>query len=196
MVSLDKVVNEMRDDMKKAYKRDTNEAWTQPCVAIIKDDDVSFLENARSEEQLVGWLLNFIGPQRIKGIVVGRMMAKYSPTIKDGMGHPVILEKAIIVSGRVFDTEQTYVSITPCKEHKDMRNPEYGEPQKERPFIPGLESPDSIKPIINEVGEVTGFEEMQFKAEQVYDSRRGEKCTLDPIIQGVVEAPRGVEDAY
>jgi len=191
MVDLVKVVELVRDDLKAEYLRDRTAVWAHPFVGFITDDDFKQVGNAKDEAQIVAWLREFREPNKMKGVVVGRMVAKYSQTIRDQNGDPQITERAILVSGRIIDSDQTYVTITPCKEHKDLRLPEHGEPLKDRPFIPGITSPDKVDPIVNAFGEVSGFVEMQFGKEQVFDSRRGEMCMLDPIIEGVV-GPQGI----
>lgn len=196
-MNLEKVVNEIRDDLKKLYLQDQSAVWEHPFVAIIKRDEVNVLGGAKSEERIVNWLRQFRGPEGIAGIVVGRMVAKYSKTIRGLDGNPQVLEKAILVSGRMLDTSQTYVSITPVHEHKDLRRPkgdtnENAEPNGEHIYVPGVNSPDKVAKITDEEGFVRGFLEMQFGREQIFDSRKGERCALDPLIQGVIDTS-GVE---
>jgi hypothetical protein len=192
MIQLDKVVNAIRDDLKKLYLEDQNNVWEHPFVAIIKRDDVATLGGAKAEESLIAWLKEFRGPQGIAGVVIGRMVAKFSQTIRDNNGNPQVLEKAILVSGRLLDSSTTYISITPCREHNDLRNPlgdtlANVEQKKDRPYIPGLTSPDSVQKIMTDEGNFMGFKEIQFGTEVIFDSKRGDICKLDPIIQGVLD---------
>lgn len=191
MQDLEKVVDKVREDLKALYLSDQHTVWHHPFVVMIQDDDIKVLEGAKTPDQLIEWLVSFRGPNQMKGVVVGRMVAKYSKTIRDANGDPQVLERAILVSGRMLDTSQTLVSITPCREHKDMRLPDHGEPVKGRPYIPGLNSPDKVDPLLNELGQVAGFKEIQFGEDQIFDSRKGDKCMLDPIIEGVISMPAG-----
>jgi hypothetical protein len=195
MIELDKVVNKIRDDLKAKYLEDQTAVWEHPFVAFIKEDDLFIMEAAASEESLVAWLREFRGPQGIAGVVVGRMVAKFSQTIRDNNGNPQVLERAILVSGRILDGNKTYISITPCREHNDLRNPLGDslanlEQKADRPYIPGLTSPDKVQKIMTEDGKFMGFKEMQFGEEAVFDSRKGDVCKLDPIIQGVLDTER------
>ncbi len=119
------------------------------------------------------------------------MVAKYSKTMRDLEGNPQVLEKAILVTGRLLDKAQTYISITPVREHKDLRRPmgdtnENAEPNGAHLYVPGVNSPDKVAKITDEAGFVKGFIEMQFGKEQIFDSKRGDACVLDPLIQGVL----------
>jgi hypothetical protein len=197
MPNLEKVVNEVRDDLRRVYLQDQSAVWQHPFVAILKRDEVCTLGNAANEEKLIHWLRQFRGPEGIAGVVVGRMVAKYSRTIRDLEGNPQVLEKAILVTGRLLDVGQTYISITPVREHKDLRRPmgdtnENAEPNGEHLYVPGVNSPDKVAKITDETGFVRGFIEMQFGVEQVFDSKRGDQCVLDPLIQGVLNTS-GVE---
>lgn len=191
MVDLEKVVNEVRDDLKALYLKDQNAVWTKPFVVMIGADDTSVMENANDQDAVIEWLRHFRGPNQIKGIVVGRMVAKFSSTIRDQDGNPQILERAILVSGRMLDAGQTYVSITSAKEHNDLRSTPGDEPNENKPFVPGLTSPDKVDKIIGSFGQLKGFKSMQFQKEVIFDSRKGEMCQLDPIIDGVLAMPVG-----
>lgn len=191
MVELDQVVNEVRDDLKKLYLKDQNAVWTKPFVVMIGADDITVMDNAENQDAVVDWLRHFRGPNQIKGVVVGRMVAKFSPTIRDQDGNPQILERAILVSGRMLDSGQTYVSITSSKEHNDLRATPGDEPLLNKPFLPGLTSPDKVDKIIGDFGQLRGFKSMQFQKEVIFDSRKGDTCQLDPIIDGVLSAPAG-----
>lgn len=190
MIDLVRVVNKVRDDLKGAYLSNQGAVWQQPFVCFINNSGANFLEGANSDEAIVAWLLANRNGSAIRGIVVGRMVAKYSKTIKDVQGNPQILEKGIMISGRLFSPEQTYVTITPCREHNDLRDalgdtPENAEPVGE---IPGFESSDKVEKVVSAGGHVQ-FKSMKFGREIVYDSRKGQRCALDPIIEGVIDTP-------
>ena len=188
MIDLRKVVHKTRDDLKREYLKDQAAAWSRPLIVLITSDDVKFMADFPSEKKVIDWLREFSAQDGIKGIVIGRMVAKYSQTIKDHKGDPQILERAILVSGRMFTTNQTYVTITKSIEHRDLRMPKHDEPVKDRPVISGLESPDKIQPIVNlATGHLQGFKEMQFAPDRIFDSEKGQRCILDPIIAGVVK---------
>jgi hypothetical protein len=193
MVDLEKLVNTVRDDLKNEYLKDQHAVWHVPFVAFIGADGPNFLYGAKSEAEIVGWLVANRNQSQIRGVVVGRMVAKYSQTIKDVEGNPQILERGILVSGRIFSPEQTYVTITPCREHMDMRAPagdtiENAEPKDGLPALAGVNSPDKVEKIISPGGHVS-FKSIQFGDEKVFDSRKGERCALDPIIEGVLATP-------
>jgi hypothetical protein len=194
MADLVKVVEQVRDDLKDLYLENQSAVWTRPFVAIVQTDGPAFLDNANSEAAIVEWLKHFRGPNQIKGVVVGRMVAKHSKHARDAEGNPIIMEKAILVTGRMLDTAQTYVTITSCREHSDLRNHVHDEPRKDRIEIPGLKSPDKVSAILGPNGEIRGFKEMQFGKEKVFDSRRGVRCMLDPIISGII-GPENIASA-
>ena len=186
MVVLRNVVNELKDTLKEVYLRDQKAVWQTPFVGFISRGDVSFIRDQVSDRELVTFLQHFRNKQKLDGVVVGRMAAKYSDTIKDVDGSPMILERAIIVSGRMLSTGETYVVIVPCRQYQDMRVTESGDPSANRPFVPGVDSPDKVIRLTNEeTGAPMGFLELQFGEEQVFDSRMGQRCELDPIIAGV-----------
>lgn len=189
MLDLERLVDELRDTMKSAYLKDRNAIWDLPFAGFFDSmggggwanygagDDGTFTEYARAK----------LRSSRLEGIVVGRMVAKYSQVIKDIEGNPQMLEKAILVSGRLFSTGQTYVSITKIHEHQDLRHSETGEPLENKPYVPGVTSPDKVQEIIDDqTGALSGFLSMQFGKEEVFDSRRGQTCQMDPIIAGVM----------
>ncbi len=190
MIDLEKVVQKVRDDLREEYLRDSQAAWQRPFVAFITASGVNFLEGGRTDDGIVSWLVANRNASQIRGVVVGRMVAKYSQTIKDVNGDPQILERGILVSGRLFSTGQTYVSITPCREHNDLRDPLGDTIANAAPKsdIPGFESPDKVEKLISDGGHVQ-FKSLRFGKEIVFDSRKGERCALDPIIQGMMDTP-------
>ena len=193
MVDLEKAVVELRETMKEQYLKNQRAIWSTPFVGFIDADNVGWAPFGLTDEQLLAFALAKRESARLNGVVVGRMVAKYSKTIKDVEGNPQLLEKAILVSGRMFTSGQTYVSITPCREHQDLRHAD-GEPVKNRPYVPGVTSPDKVQEIIDEqTGALKGFLEMQFGVEQVFDSRRGQTCQMDPIIAGVLGDSRAAD---
>ena len=184
MVQLDKAVNELRDIMKEQYLKNQAAVWHTPFVGFVEADDVGWAPYGLSDEELLSFAR--AKRSRIQGVIVGRMVAKYSQTIKDVEGNPQVLEKGILVSGRMFTSGQTYVSITKCHEHQDLRH-KNGDPVANRPYVPGVTSPDKVQEIIDEqTGALKGFLEMQFGQEQIFDSRQGQTCAMDPIIAGVM----------
>ena len=189
MVNLVKVVNEVRDDLKKEYLKDQSAVWTKPFVVIVRQDDCSFIPEFHDEDKIIEWLRNFRDVSQTHGLVIGRMVAKYNHAILDPRGQPMVTQKAILVSGRMLTTGQTYVTITPCHEHSDLRTPKIDEPLKQDLFIPNITSPDKVAPIVAENGIIKGFRQMQFGDEQIFDSRRGDTCALDPLIEGVLSTP-------
>ena len=186
MIDLVRAVNAIKEDLKAKYLEDQAAVWSSPAVLIIANEDVREISGAKSEESLVSWLSEACKKQDMQGIIIGRMVSKYSETLRDIDGNPQILEKAILVTGRLIDTKQTYVVIVPCREHKDLRNPLGGQDPQKSIGAPGVTSPDKVAPIIDEVGILRGFKEMQFQKEIIFDSRKGEACALDPIIDGVL----------
>ena len=193
MIDLQRVVDKVKDDLKDEYLRDQGGAWTKPFVCFIGADGPCFIESAKTEAGIIDWLVVNRNKSQIKGVVVGRMVAKYSQTLKDVQGNPQVLEKGILVSGRLFSPEQTYVTITPCREHMDMRTPvgdtiENSEPKPGLPKLPGVSSPDKVDKVISPGGHVS-FKSIQFGEEKIFDSRKGDRCALDPIIQGVIDTP-------
>jgi hypothetical protein len=200
MVEIHKAVNELRDVMKARYLKDQRAIWTTPFVGFIEADDVGWAPMDTTEEALFAFAQAKRSQNKLQGIVIGRMCAKYSETIKDIEGNPQILSKAIIVSGRMFTTGKTYMSITVCREHQDLRVTENGDPVKNKPYVPGVTSPDKVQEIIDqETGLLKGFLSMQFGEEQVFDSRQGVTCTMDPMIRGVLgstaEADAAIDNA-
>ena len=200
MVEIHKAVIELRDVMKARYLKDQKAIWTTPFVGFIEADDVGWAPMDESEESLFAFAQAKRAQNKLQGIVIGRMGAKYSETIKDLDGNPQMLSKAIIVSGRLFTTGKTYMSITPCREHQDLRVTENGDPMKNKPYVPGVTSPDKVTEIIDDnTGLLKGFLSMQFGDEIVYDSRQGQTCTMDPMIRGVLgsvaEADAAVDNA-
>jgi hypothetical protein len=115
------------------------------------------------------------------------MVVKYGGLL-DASGQPTIQEKAILVTGRSFANGRTVVSITPAREFRDWRTPETIEAQGSLPN-PGVSSPDTTKTMFDETGQIVGQMSGQFGAEQRFDSARGQTCVLDPLIQGVLNAP-------
>lgn len=186
MADLVKLVQAVRDDLKECYLSDRDAVWSNPFIALIRHGEVTVLTEANSQEELARSLNEYSASGGIEGIVVGRMVAKYNRDISGPDGSPLMTEKGVMVCGRILGTRQTYITITRCLEHRDLRNPVHGEPAPGRPEIPGLSSPDKVDPIFTEYGDVRGFVESQFGVERVFDSRRGDICMLDPIIQGMV----------
>lgn len=197
MINLEKVVREVLDDLKDQYKKDTQAIWESPAIRLVENGD-SVVYVAATDPYLIDRLKAGVGDGRLKGIVVGRMMAKYSSTLRDLNGNPQILEKGLMVSGRLFSSGQTLVIIVKCHEHRDARNPlgdtiANAEPQKQEIHIPGITSPDAVQKVITPGGHVQ-FVSVQFGEEIVFDSRRGERCMLDPIIEGVLKTPERAGD--
>ena len=189
-IDMNRVVNCVRDDLKKAYSDNPSAVWDRPMVVVVnKGGETSVLDGVKSDEHIAGWLCEKVGTKKIEAVVIGRMVVKHGKFIDPTTGQLIITEKAILVSGRNFANGRTVVSITPTKEHRDYRSTE-SQAQSPRLIVPGLSSPDVTKVIKDEMGVTKGIMTGQFGKEKVFDSRLGERCALDPIIQGVVDAPK------
>ena len=190
MVQLEKVVYTVRDDLKNLYHKNPSEIWKHPFIVIINQSDTSYIDGQHPDHAITAFLKQNV-KAGIKGVVVGRMMAKLSD-VKDADGNPIVKQKAIIVTGRLLDdTKRSRVSITPLVEHKDYRQAKnkegiLDEPVKGGLEVPGMKSTDSVKEI--KKGELTvGFLSAAFGKEQVMDSKNGQECPVDPIISGLTE---------
>jgi hypothetical protein len=190
-VDLVRVVNLVRDDLKKTYTQDPSVIWANPVVFVSQTggkagymkDIPEDLNEEEQEKYISEWLKQFLNSRQMEAVVVGRMVVKYSGLL-DSNGNKMVSERALLVSGRSFVDGRTRLSITQVKEHRDYRSAETIATEA-TPLNPGLTSPDATKLIMageNIVGVMTG----QFQEEQVMDSRDGIKCVLDPLIQGVV----------
>jgi hypothetical protein len=186
-----RVVDTVRDDLKKSYIQDPSLIWGNPVVFIsqsggkagyMKPDADKDLTEAEEEKFMIDWMKQFRNDRSVEAVVVGRMVVKYNG-ILDSNGNKMISERAILVSGRSFIDGRTRISITPVKEHRDYRQPETIATEA-TPLNPGLESPDTTKLIM--AGDmITGILIGQFQPEQIMDSRDGVKCVMDPLIEGV-----------
>jgi hypothetical protein len=190
-LDLPRVVDSVRNDLKKLYRQDPSAVWQRPFVVIAQDGKTSYLDSEQTDEVMAEWLVQFRGPRRISAVVVGRMVVKYGGVL-DASGQPTIKERAILVSGRSFTNGRTVVSITPTREFRDFRSPETIEAQGSLPN-PGITSPDTTKMIVDEFGKIAGHMVGQFGEEQRFDSNKGQHCVLDPLIRGVLDAPNPLE---
>lgn len=191
-LDLPRVVDSVRDDLKKLYRQDPSALWERPFIVISQQGgQTSYLDSAQPDEVIAGWLAQFRGPKRIEAVVVGRMVVKYGGVL-DAAGQPTIQDKAILVSGRSFTNGRTVVSITPTKEFRDFRTVETIEAQGSLPN-PGITSPDTTKILTNEYGQAAGHMLGQFGKEERFDSAKGQTCVLDPLIQGVLNTPAASE---
>lgn len=201
MINLERVVRDVLDDLKELYKKDSEAVWDAPAIRLVENgDNVAYV--TAMDEQLIDRLRAGLSGGKLKGLVVGRMVAKYSDKLRDINGQPQILERAILVSGRLFSSGQTYVVIVPCHQHRDARNPlgdtiANAEPQKQELWVPGIQtdslSPDSVQKVITPGGHVQ-FVSVRFGEETIFDSRKGDRCMLDPIIEGVLKTPERPEN--
>jgi len=199
MINLEKVVNQVKEDLKSEYLKDQSAVWQRPFVCFIDANGANFLDGGSTDDGIIGWLVANRQKSQVKGVVVGRMVAKFSKTLKDVQGNPQVLERGILVSGRLFSPEQTYVTIVPCREHMDMRDAagdtiDNAEPKAGLPILPGVSSPDKVEKIISPGGHVS-FKSIQFGEEKIFDSRKGDRCALDPIIEGVINTPDAPADS-
>ena len=192
-----RVVDVVKEDLKKTYVQDPSVIWDNPVIFIgqsggkagyLKPDAQEDLTKDEEQDFLIKWMQQFRNDRSIEAVVVGRMVVKYSGVL-DSNGEKMIKERAILVSGRSFIDGRTRVSITPVKEHRDYRSPETIATEG-LPENPGLDSPDATK-LIMAGGMITGILTGQFQEEQVMDSRDGAKCVMDPLIQGLF----GTEEA-
>ena len=188
-----KLVSGLRDDLKALYLENPTAIWDLPVIAFArKSGGVNILEGIKDNEHVVAWLRSNL-VNEVESIAVGRMVIKPS-TVLGADGKPVIKEKAILVTGRNIDTKRTYVSITPCKEHRDYRSDQFAEKQN-KTFDPTLKGADKTKNIENEHGRVVGRLQAKFGPEQVLDSKKGNQFMVDPIIAGVYpDVERRAED--
>jgi len=187
-LNLPQVVDTVRDDLKKLYRKDPSNVWQRPFIVIAQNGGgTSYLDSSQPDSVMAAWLAQFRGPKRIEAVVVGRMVVKYG-NILDAAGQPTVQERAILVSGRSFVNGRTVVSVTPTKEFRDYRMPETIETQGSLPN-PGITSPDTTKLIVDDTGKIAGSMVGQFGPEQRFDSAKGQTCVLDPLIQGVLDTP-------
>lgn len=195
MINLQRVVDKVRDDLKKTYLKNPSAVWQKTTVIMIRKDDCDIMDGAGMTDpgKVVKALQHFVSTTEVKGIVVGRMVAKFSKTVRDVDGNPAVMSRAILVSGRLLDSEQTYISITPSREHNDLRELKEGqdEPVSKLPDLARMDSPHAVKEIRTDGGHLKGFKSIRFDKEKVFDSRRGDKCVLDPIIEGVLKGADG-----
>ena len=188
-IDIHRIVNCVRDDLKKLYSSNPSAVWDKPFVVVASHGgETSYIEGGVESGSVVGWIREKLNHKEAEVIVVGRMVAKYGSFIDPTTQQKIILEKALLVTGRDFSNGRTYVVVVPTKEHRDYRSSEAveGGPKIE---IPGLNSPDVTKAIKDEMGVTKGWLTSQFGKEQVFDSRRGQRCMLDPLIQGVIDTP-------
>jgi len=186
-IDLPRVVDAVRDDLKKLYQKDPAAIWERPVVVISQDGQTSYLDSNKPDEYMAGWLAQFRGPKRIDAVVVGRMVVKQGGVL-DASGEATVKEKAILVTGRSFATGRTVVTITPTKEFRDFRSPETIDKEGILPN-PGVSSPDTSKAIVRPDGVAAGTMLGQFGKEQRFDSAQGQRCMMDPLIQGVLDTP-------
>ena len=78
MVELARVVDNIRDNLKKLYLSDRMAVWHHPFVAVVKRTDVEILSGASSEASIIDWMKAHRNTQGggIGAIVIGRMVAK------------------------------------------------------------------------------------------------------------------------
>jgi hypothetical protein len=189
-MDLVRVINSVRDDLKSLYKKDPSAVWDVPFVVIGYDSgNIGYLDGNRRDEDIAEWLRAAREKHRIEAVVIGRMVVKHGKTL-DSTGKPVVKERAIMVIGRDLSTGRSRLSITPCFEKRDYRSKQSRE-SNTGIFDPGNSSPDVTKPILNAYGADVGTLTATFKKETILDSRQGQKFLLDPIIDGLVETPRG-----
>lgn len=198
MINLEKVVNDVRDRLKQEYLREPDAVWNRALIVGIRANDCVFLDGSGSAkpERIISWFKDNMHVEGIKGVCVGRMVAKYSEVVGSN-GEPILIEKAILVTGRMLDTSQTLVKITRCVEHKDLRElrPGQDEPVGKLPTLAKMDSPDKSIELKTSYGRTRGFRHLRFDPDQVFDSRQGDKCEMDPIISGVINANHTEETA-
>ena len=188
-IDLTRIVNCVRDDLKKLYSNDPSAVWDKPFVVIAKKGgETSCIDGGVEDAKALGWLQAKFERKEAEVVVIGRMVAKYGTFIDPTTQQRIILEKALLVTGRDFSNGRTYVVIVPTKEHRDYRSSESMEAGG-KIIVPGLKSPDVTKAIKDEMGVTKGWLTSQFGKEQVFDSRKGQRCLLDPLIQGVIDTP-------
>lgn len=188
-----KIVENLRDDLKGLYLQNPTAVWDLPIVALSRRaGGVHILDGIKDNQHVVDWLKTHMAND-IESVVVGRMVAKYSEVL-DADGNPVIKEKAIMVMGRQLNGNRSYISITPCMEHRDYRREHIAE-QQNKVHDPTLKGADLTKNIVDDAtNKVVGRLQAKFGKEQIFDSRKGDQFMLDPIIEGVFPTPRGIEE--
>ena len=189
-----KVVDNLRDDLKALYLQNPTAIWDLPIIAFAKrTGGVHILDGIKDNEHVIGWLVTHLRND-VESIAVGRMVVKNS-TVLGSDGKPVIKEKAIMIMGRNIDTKRTYLSITPCIEHRDYRGDAFAEKQN-KTFDPTLKGADKTTNIVDDAtNRVVGRLQSKFGPEQVYDSKKGHQFLTDPIIEGVFPSAPGVEES-
>jgi len=190
-VDVRKVVETVRDDLKKLYCKDPTAVWGRPFVVIVRrGSDVGYLDTDKSPQEINEWIQSYHDKDNITDVVVGTMAVEYG-ALKGVDGNPVVKKKAILVTGRNLSNGRTVVSVTYANEHRDYRSAEVIEKQGQLEN-PGVKSPDVTKAIIGEddksiVGWMTG----QFGKELIHDSKEGNRCIDDPLIRGVIDPSSG-----
>ena len=188
-----KIVDNLRDDLKGLYLKHPEAIWDKPIVAFSKKSGgVNYLEGIKDNQHVMDWLRTNLNND-IESIVVARMVVKQS-SVLDANGQPIVKEKAIMVMGKQVVTGRTYVSITPCLEHRDYRSDQFAEEQNKK-FDPTLKGADATKKVVDEVTGQQHYLQSKFGKEQVLDSKKGNQFMVDPIIEGVYPAPRGLDKA-
>jgi hypothetical protein len=191
---LPRIVDSVRSDLMREYRKDPSAVWNRPFVVIVgKGGETGYVDGQHPDEKIMGWLASW-KRRRIEAVVVGRMVVKTGKTIDPTTQQPIIIEKAILVSGRSFQNGRSILSITPTKEHRDYRGIREIEAGHDL-LRPGMGSPDVTKKMTTEEGEFVGYMQGAFGKEQRFDSRRGQQCVLDPLIQGAVGARAPAEGA-
>ena len=190
---LTRMVEGMRDNLKKIYLAQPEAVWNLPMIAVSKKlGGVFTLGQIKSNEHAVEWLRENL-VNEVDNIVIGRMVVKQS-TVLGADGQPVVKEKAIMVMGRHIDSKRAYLSITPCIEHRDYRSDRFAEKQNKE-FDPTLKGADKTAKIVDEITGQQHYLQAKFGPEQVYDSKKGHQFLVDPIIEMVYPTPRGTDDA-
>jgi hypothetical protein len=180
-----KIVNSVRDDLKKAYEQNPGEIWRKPFVVFVSDGGARFLDGVKDEAQLFEWVTQNLNLPKLEAIVIGRMVVKRSSVIDPNTNEGTITEKAIMVMGRDMRTERVRVSITPCHEHRDYRTDEDIE-QTAAQYDPAIAHADINKPIFDPfTGKILSRLTAKFGQETVMDTRQGHKFLMDPLIQGI-----------
>ena len=181
---LTKIVETVREDLKKTYKAAPGDIWQKPFVVFVKEGAIRFLDGVKNEAQLFEWLTQNLDLPKIESIIIGRMVVKRSSVIDPNTNEGTIMEKAIMVMGRDMRTNRVRVSITPCHEHRDYRTDDDIE-KTAGTYDPSIQGADIAKPIFDVTGKILSKLTAKFGQEVVMDTRQGHKFLMDPLIQGI-----------
>jgi len=189
---LDKLINIMKDNLKREYIKDPTKLWVYPAIIIQrKNGEINTIDGKYPDDKIAEWVYTYIKPENLKIMVIGRMGVKYGDIIDPTTNKPIIKSKSIIIYGKNFEKNTIKLIIIPCYEHRDFRDKISIETDREIIDMT-FKSPDLQKSVSEQDKDY--FLTVQFGEEQIFSPEKGDKILIDPIFTFLEQKERILKD--